>query len=805
MFSKKFLSLSSSPINAEIDSWNQTTLLALYEGQSAEYYKKAEPLSFQQSKKQLLALIDFIIEKTQQSYPLFSLYQQQVKKLTKSASELDKGSHLNWLKKNLEEALWFICHHRVEPSLLASYLEEINTPAAASSLDIALRYFNKNDFDAVLHTTKENLLRTLVHAYIKQEHLFEHPVYELHYLNAYFNLLAEEYGCKTQIDVIADGVNIDMEGFLGLRFYVQKHFTLGAFLDHLYPNLPLIPQEAFDLNNEKHNKNIKKFAEFIQATPEETQVEKQLHHLYEATPKDLSAKEESLAISTGSPKKDFTANLDAILVTQLYRKKILKQEGFELEGISYLFTGKTLLKIKQDHALQKSYLPLSKEENEALQKELCLKLLKEENKLEQWPLNVHMVLSMLDPEHLLRLFLRNTEKDDNPVLHWECFGQILQHQDLSHLFFQELMKVKESNQIIFNEFAIKFITYPSSLSKEALQILITDLLKEDSTQLQAYLLEACQNDATLSLELMLKSRKNAFDIDQVIDSEGNNLMRLAARKGNLNALKALKKEGACLHQKDKRGYSPLAYATHYGHVQIVKFLIEQGLDVNQGNARREHPLWLAMNNNHIKMLHTLIELGARFDNIDRPLHEALEEGQAEVFRALVEKGIALNLSDRNGKTAVYIAAENNKPELLQVLIAKGANLNQADKNGKTPLFIAAERGYKEVVKQLLQANACPSISFLNNREKLSKLTKYCDPSVKKEMETWLNQQGKQENFYIKAHEIAAILGYREISSLIKSYLPKPYLMQQQFFCPKHFSPSLFSSCNEDSSNEHRFS
>ena len=57
-------------------------------------------------------------------------------------------------------------------------------------------------------------------------------------------------------------------------------------------------------------------------------------------------------------------------------------------------------------------------------------------------------------------------------------------------------------------------------------------------------------------------------------------LRIAAIKGNINAVKNHIDTGTDLNARDNRGITPLMWATNWGHEEIVELLIAAGADVN---------------------------------------------------------------------------------------------------------------------------------------------------------------------------------------------------------------------------------
>ncbi len=73
--------------------------------------------------------------------------------------------------------------------------------------------------------------------------------------------------------------------------------------------------------------------------------------------------------------------------------------------------------------------------------------------------------------------------------------------------------------------------------------------------------------------------------------------------------------------------------------------------------------------------------------------------------ALLASGVSINISDRDGETALMEAADKGQLEVVKLLIRHGANVNAADEDGETALMMAADDGFTEVVRVLIAAGA----------------------------------------------------------------------------------------------------
>lgn len=97
--------------------------------------------------------------------------------------------------------------------------------------------------------------------------------------------------------------------------------------------------------------------------------------------------------------------------------------------------------------------------------------------------------------------------------------------------------------------------------------------------------------------------------------------------------------------------------------------------------------------------------------LGRPLHSAVESGNAEAIEALLEAGANPHLANRFGMTPLKLAISENKPLTIEALCAGRPETLTDPVHGKTPLLIEAaqlERGPCAIA--LLRAGANPNVA-----------------------------------------------------------------------------------------------
>ncbi|HML19725.1 MAG TPA: ankyrin repeat domain-containing protein [Candidatus Dependentiae bacterium] len=88
-----------------------------------------------------------------------------------------------------------------------------------------------------------------------------------------------------------------------------------------------------------------------------------------------------------------------------------------------------------------------------------------------------------------------------------------------------------------------------------------------------------------------------------------------------------------------------------------------------------------------------------------PLHAAVENGQLQLVKDLLDFGTDVNVKDSFGVTPLHIAARINHIEIAQLLLRMGANTEVTDQDGCTPLLIAICARHIEMIKLLIVSGA----------------------------------------------------------------------------------------------------
>lgn len=87
------------------------------------------------------------------------------------------------------------------------------------------------------------------------------------------------------------------------------------------------------------------------------------------------------------------------------------------------------------------------------------------------------------------------------------------------------------------------------------------------------------------------------------------------------------------------------------------------------------------------------------------LLDAARDGNLNMVKRFIEKGVNIETTDDNGWTALQIASRQGHLDIVKYLVNKGANVNREDNFSWSPLTEAAWNNHVEIVKYLVDYGA----------------------------------------------------------------------------------------------------
>ncbi|KAI9141237.1 hypothetical protein BKA69DRAFT_1028789, partial [Paraphysoderma sedebokerense] len=124
---------------------------------------------------------------------------------------------------------------------------------------------------------------------------------------------------------------------------------------------------------------------------------------------------------------------------------------------------------------------------------------------------------------------------------------------------------------------------PSNSSDEPVSVSLEDLQlaspEEQSKKILSSFLRACSNGDLVKVLQLIKTKKDAFDINGS-DDDGITGLIYAACFGHTDVAFLLLEHGAKVEQQDKNGWTALHWATNNNHDETVRLLLEAGADID---------------------------------------------------------------------------------------------------------------------------------------------------------------------------------------------------------------------------------
>lgn len=149
------------------------------------------------------------------------------------------------------------------------------------------------------------------------------------------------------------------------------------------------------------------------------------------------------------------------------------------------------------------------------------------------------------------------------------------------------------------------------------------------------------------------------------------LILLAAKAGNMNAVRSMVDAGASIYSKDKSGKTMMNYAMESSGSELLNFLLREGYDLSTKDGNGYSPVFLAIRANKPALLRSLIDNGANVNETDTwgstPLHAAVNQYSSSMIEILLDNGADIFATNSSGWTPRKLAKKNKSKALKKYL------------------------------------------------------------------------------------------------------------------------------------------
>ena len=184
----------------------------------------------------------------------------------------------------------------------------------------------------------------------------------------------------------------------------------------------------------------------------------------------------------------------------------------------------------------------------------------------------------------------------------------------------------------------------------------------------------------------------------------------AVKDLNVEAARALLKDGADVHAPDADGSTALHWAAQRNHLQLVGLLLDNGANAGAASRYNITPLYLAALNGSSPVITRLLDAGADPNTATHEgqtvLMTAALTGAPDAVRLLVARGARVDEREPyRGQTALMWAAAEGNTRAAEVLLEAGADLTAKSPGGFTPFLFAVRNAHVDTAKMLVTRGA----------------------------------------------------------------------------------------------------
>ena len=224
------------------------------------------------------------------------------------------------------------------------------------------------------------------------------------------------------------------------------------------------------------------------------------------------------------------------------------------------------------------------------------------------------------------------------------------------------------------------------------------------------LIEAAKKQDVQAVRALLKTGPDL----QAADADGSTALHWAAQRNNAELVELLLAAGANATASTRYNITPLYFASLNGNATIMRRLLDAGANPNGIAHEGQTMLMTAALSGNADAVRLLLTRGARVNDVESyrgqsALMWAAAEGNSAAADVLIEAGADLKAKSTGGFTPFLFAVRNAHIETAELLLKRGANVNDLAPDGSSALSMAAVNAYYEIAAMLLDHGANPNL------------------------------------------------------------------------------------------------
>lgn len=206
---------------------------------------------------------------------------------------------------------------------------------------------------------------------------------------------------------------------------------------------------------------------------------------------------------------------------------------------------------------------------------------------------------------------------------------------------------------------------------------------------QTPLLVAIRNNDAQAVKALLAVGANKDVTYKRVKDEVHSALHAAVEAYGPTVLKLLLEAGANLKAVDNQGNTALHMIAKTGNDAMTEVIVKYApAEIYNMKNKADYTAFdeaALRGSTHTRVALEILKHGP---TVDLSLFSPAYDGQLNLVKEVVNKGVDINLQDQNGETALHKAARKLHGEVVEYLVAQGADITIKNKNGESAYDLA---------------------------------------------------------------------------------------------------------------------